>query len=458
VKNIFPIIKQVKNRVGELWWNTFILFFAQQLGALVNVFVGLWLVPKYVPKEELGAVLPLMAVGTMLGLPLTILMMPFLKFLTKYMARGEDGKVKKLLRDVLVLSLSVSVAVSVIAYYLMPFIFVRMRVENGWLTMLIVCAGVLGALSPVFGTTLQALKKFKMISILGFLSVLVRLVTLWVALPFRGLSGYFVGQITPLCFGMAASLIVLRKHLDRTVKMVSYWEEDWRPIIKFTSWSALFYVAGQIVLTTEGFVIRHRLPDMESAGYYMISRFAEISFYISSACAVVLFPLISEQHEQGQAETHRLAVQSTLISFVAGTLAALAITFVVFLLFHALPAWKIYSPFVPYVLPLCLVHVIRGTAYNMASYKLARNDFGFIKWFVLCFGLETVLLYGLTGYEFFTPWMSPAWKQWFLNINPCRLSVVLGVILLHSLVLASYVSSFVVRNYCLSRASLKRTI
>ena len=83
------LLSSIKSRLGELWWYTLILFCVQRLGDVINVFVGLWLVPRYVPQEELGAVLPLLQVGGTLGLPLTILLGPFTKFLNTYATRGE---------------------------------------------------------------------------------------------------------------------------------------------------------------------------------------------------------------------------------------------------------------------------------------------------------------------------------------------------------------------------------
>ena len=85
------IKNKIKGHLGELWWYTLVLFIFQQLGAVINAVIGLWLAPKYVTQQELGAVLPLSSVGGLLALPLTILVMPFLKFLSKYMAQGEDG-------------------------------------------------------------------------------------------------------------------------------------------------------------------------------------------------------------------------------------------------------------------------------------------------------------------------------------------------------------------------------
>lgn len=443
--SLISIKHKLKARLGELWWYTIVLFVAGQLGAVINTFVGLWLVPKYVPQQELGAVLPLASVGGLIGLPLTILMMPFLKFLSKYMAQGEDGKVKKLLRDVFLISLATFLAVSSVAYLFMPHIFKRMRVENGSLALLVISSGVLGALAPVFSTALQALKKFRMMAVLGFAGAFIRLVTLWVALPVRGLSGYFVGQITPMVFGMAASVAVLRPHIGRHVKMASYWTADWRPMLLFTVWNALLYSISQIMGTTEGFVIRHRLSDMESAGYYMISRFAEISFYISSACTIVLFPLISEQHERGGQTGERLLTQSTLVSLGTGILFALFIMPVAYFLFRLKADWACYIPLVPHLAVLCCIQVIRGATNSFVMYKLAKNEFNFIPIYALIFGLEAVFLYCLTGYSFFAPWLPSAWLESLRAFNPCRLSVVLGVIFAHSLVVGGYVVGSIIK-------------
>jgi O-antigen/teichoic acid export membrane protein len=158
------------------------MFVTQQLGAEINAVIGLWLVPRYVPQNELGALLPLASVGGLLGLPLTILLMPFMKFLTKYIVQREYGKVKSLLRDVFVLVGVTFLIISGLAYLFMPLVFVRMRVENGLLALLIICFGMMGALAPVFGTALQALKKIRMMSLIGFAGAVIRLVTVFTLL------------------------------------------------------------------------------------------------------------------------------------------------------------------------------------------------------------------------------------------------------------------------------------
>jgi O-antigen/teichoic acid export membrane protein len=282
-------------------------------------------------------------------------------------------------------------------------------------------------------------------STLCFLSAVVRFITLWFALPVRGLSGYFVGQITSLVFYMALTVVILRKHIGRSVKMASYFTEDWRPILLFTAWSALLYSMGHIVGTTESFVIRHRLSELDSAGYYMISRFAEIAYIISTASTIALFPLLAEQHENGTRQEYRLLIQSTSVSIIVGICFSLIITPVVSFLFQMESDWSVYMKFVPYLLPLCVVHLIRGTTHSFVMYKLAKNEFSFISVLALFYGAETVLLYGLTGYGFFLPWLPEAWGGLLSAFNPCRLSVVLSIILAHAITMGVYVTVSIIK-------------
>ena len=166
---------RVKKWLGPLWWYTLILFCIQRAGDLINAFVGLYLVPKYVPQAELGAVLPLAQIGGALGLPLAILSAPFAKYLNTYATHGELGKVKSLLRDAFALQVIAFVGLLVYARFFMPIVFERMRVQDGRLGTLVVVSGVVGAFAPVFTSALQALKKFRAMAICGLLTAPVRL-------------------------------------------------------------------------------------------------------------------------------------------------------------------------------------------------------------------------------------------------------------------------------------------
>ncbi|MEI6647764.1 MAG: hypothetical protein WCP12_17135 [bacterium] len=432
--DVYRIKEKIKSSLGELWWYTIVLFMTQQLGAVINTFIGLWLVPKYVPQEELGAVLPLTSIGGLIGLPLTILMIPFMKFLTKYMAQEEYGKVKALLRDVFVLSSIILLMFSGLAYFFMPFVFERMRVENGLLSMLIICSGLIGALSPLFSTALQALKKFRILNLLSIGGACLRFITLLICLPIRGLSGYFVGAIVPSVASIMISLLVLRKRLNQHIKRQAYWNDDWKPILKYTAWIGLLYGSLYSVVTIENMVIRHRLPDVESAGYYMISRFAEILMSFGLSLSFVLFPIIADEHARRKGEGYDLYQILRKVFFIS-LLFGVVLFPIVYFLFWYKAAWHAYLAFMDMFVILCIVQVIRGVTQCYVTYETARSQVRLLPFLAICYIMEGFVLVALTRYGAFASWMPIRLFDAIAKFNPCRLSVILGIILSFNLII-----------------------
>ena len=72
----------------SFWGAAALLFAAMRFGDVVNAVTGVWLVPKYVPAERLGAVLPLQQAAALVSLPLSILLAPYVKLLAVHAERG----------------------------------------------------------------------------------------------------------------------------------------------------------------------------------------------------------------------------------------------------------------------------------------------------------------------------------------------------------------------------------
>ena len=71
------ILDHIHARVGDLWWYSAMIFLACRSGDAIQAFIGLWLVPKYVGPQELGAVLPLQQLTSFLTVPLAIVAVVF---------------------------------------------------------------------------------------------------------------------------------------------------------------------------------------------------------------------------------------------------------------------------------------------------------------------------------------------------------------------------------------------
>ncbi len=425
-------LRAIRERLGTLWWYAAVMFAVQRAGDLINLYIGLCLVPDYVPEAELGAVLPLSQIGGALGLPLSILLLPFTKFLNTYATRGEFGKVKRLLRDAFVLAVVLFVGTMAYARAVMPLVFERMRVADGRLGLLIVASGVVGTLSPVFVNALQGLKKFRVLAVLGVLSAPVRLVAMLVCLPIRALSGYFVGQIAPNVLYMLGSLVGLRRQLGREVRSEPYWRTDWRPILRYAIPGGVLLAMGVLQSGVETFVIRHRLPDVESAGYYVISRFAELGSHAGITLSFLMFPLVAESHERG-GRSHRVLWQTMGLSLLAGL--ALAAGLYVFgpWLLGLRAVWRPYAAQAPLMALLTLVFAVRSALACFSTYEAACGRFGFVGYLAALVVAECAVLYGLTGYSFFAGWLPPGWIAWMASLEAARLSFLLRAMLLTSL-------------------------
>ncbi len=428
------LLKQVKTRMGPLWWYSAILFIVQRLGDVLNIFIGLWLVPKYVPADELGAVLPLSQIGGLLGLPLAITLIPFGKFLNVFAARGELGKIKRLLYDVFLSAGAVAVLTAVCARYLMPAVFLRLRVGSGCLAWLVLCAGLSSTIAPLFVQALQGLKHFSAVAVINAVTAPVRLIVMLVTLPVQGIAGYFSGQLASEGLKIGYALFALRKHLGRAVVAVRYWQ-NWREIVLFTIPVAVLVASGSLQGASEVFVIRHRLPDVESAAYYFISRFAEIPPALWGAVSVVFLPLVSERHETGQTVRPLYRQVMTLI-LGGGGIIAVVVHLLSPWLFSVVPSGNIYQPYTHLVGVVCGTSLLRAAIACYIAYELACRRFRLVFFASFLYVLEACLLYSIGGITFFRGVLPDALIQWVLDKDFMRIGVITWYIFFFALIVA----------------------
>lgn len=397
---LLKLLYNLRSRLGEFWWWSLLLFAALRCGDLINAVVGLWLVPKYVPQSELGAVLPLLQVTGVFGLPITILVVTFTKFLNEYKTRGEDGKVKSLIRTFWFFSVVAVVLGTAIALWLMPHFFERIRVAKGSLGVLIIATAVLSTTAPVFANALQALKKFKAMTVMNLFCAPIRLVTMLITMPIRALSGYMVGQAAPYAFQIVWSWFSLRHELRSEVKPEPFLREDGRRILKYVWLVICWYGIGTVLGGVQSMIIRQRLPEVESAAYYMISRFSELATYAGLTLAVVFFPLAAEAHVKGR-ESMGIFYRSTLatVGFAAVVMAGLY--FAAPFVFSIIPNGADYLRYLPDMLLLAMGLTLFQVSSNFAIFEAAGNRFGFLWYGMPLATVNLVFIVSFTGYEYF---------------------------------------------------------
>ena len=367
------LLDRLHSKLGDLWWYSLMIFVACRSGDVIQAFIGLWLVPKYVGTEELGAVLPLQQLSGLFAVPLAILATVFAKYVNTYATRGEYGKVKSFIRDVLLAACGVFLVCIIAAYLIIPHFYIRLNVTSGMLTVLVLAAGFATNIASIFTAALQGLKKFKTMTVQNLISAPIRLVTMLVAMPFRALSGYILGQATPPASCSVLAAISLHKDL-KSIPLDTSWRKDLPEIWRYLWPVAVYMGLGTLFSAINLTVYRQRLPAVESSAYYVLTRFSEIAGYVGGSMITILVPLASEAHEKG-ANSLKLLRQTVAASIGSGLILALIFTTTGGLILRSTTAWRPYADFAS-LLPIQTLYtgiIIGGGA--IIAYEMSCRRF-----------------------------------------------------------------------------------
>ena len=410
-------------KMGDFWWYSLLLFCACRFADVLNAFVGLWLVPKYVPPSELGAVMPLMQFANFLAIPIAAFSNTFRNELTQLSIKKEFGKLKTLMRGVFIASAVFIFIATLIAHFALPAFLERIRIAEGSLGLIIIATSFVSAISPIYSNALQALKKFKAQSLISIIGAPIRLITMLITMPFRALSGYFIGQASVPVFSMAASVIALKKELS--VKAEPYWDKE--TVKKFTFTLLTFLTWGTIsgfYSLVESTIIRQRLPDLDSAGYYIATRFSDIAGFLAATLSFTLFPFAAEKSASRE-DPRPLIIKSIIANGCFCILLAVPFSIIGQQIFSILPHADKYIEYfwvVPWLIAIVWISSIYGF-YSMS--EVAGGRFGFLKWAMPLELIYSTLLLIISGHGYFSKYIPTSWTYFLTNHNIYSLKTML---------------------------------
>jgi len=375
---IRALLRRLHARLGDYWWYSLMIFTACRAADLLNAIVGLWIVPKYVATDELGALMPLMQFANMLAIPATVFAATFRNELTTLAVNRKFGQMKSLMRGVFIASAVFLFVAMVVCRFVLPSFLSHIRIVRGSLGIIIIGAAFVSAVAPVYNNALQALKMFKSISVLNIISAPIRLVTMLVAMPFRPLSGYVVGQTSTPVFQIVASLFCLRKPLS--VRAEPYWK---RETVKRFAWLFAMLAAGSLsgsfATLIENTVLRHNLPALDSAGYYMVTRFSDIPGFLAMSLTFTLFPFAAEMDAKGRDPRPlmlKICLALTVFNVAFAGVFAVCGKWILAILPHG-EKYAEYWWAIPFVV---LTAMMTNMVSIYATAEVAANRFGYYKW------------------------------------------------------------------------------
>ena len=417
------LLNRLHAKIGDFWWYSLMIFVAARAADCLNAFVGLWLVPRYVDPAELGAVQPLTSFAAFFAIPAAVFAATFRQEVSNLAVAREFGKMKTLMRSVFIATAVLFLAALAVAKIALPSFLWRIRVAEGSLAFVILAAAFSGPVASIYSVPLQALRKFKATSVINVFCAPVRLVTMLATMPYRALVGYFVGQGSTPAFSIVTSIVALRKELR--VRAEPYWNRD--VVMRF---GRLFLVFG-IGSTIGGFssliestVIRQRLPEVESAAFYIVTRFSDIGSYLTNVLTLTIFPFTAELAARGKS-TNRLVVKAS--AAIVATNAVLAALFWAFgrQAISLIPSGDLYADFFWAMPMLVLLATINACTGLYTTAELSANRFGYM-WFMLPLQFAyAALILLVTGFGYFKPYMPQAASAFFDAHNIRSLSTML---------------------------------
>lgn len=368
-----------------------LLFVAMRAGDFVNLAAGMWFVPCYVSPEEIGAVLPVTSFATFLSLPIFAFAMTMMRESACLAATGKRGKVKSLLRGMFATAAVGVVFVLSTAAIFAPRFFAAMRVRDSAAGILVVSAAFLGCVAPVYTDALQALKRFGPLAAVELSGAILRFCVMFVAMPFRALSGYFAGQAALPLVRMAGSVIALRR--DLSVPAEPYWTRETirRLTLAFVAVTA-YQIAPMAASLVEQSILRTSLPSVDSAGYYMVSRFSDFLHYLTFPLLLVMFPYTAA------AASERRSTRPYVRKCAAVTMAAAALMAITYALFGTkilslMPHGADYAQFARFMPWLVIITALTTCQVFQTNADVSAGRFSFLRWLIPLHVTYPVALY-----------------------------------------------------------------
>jgi O-antigen/teichoic acid export membrane protein len=201
-----------------------------------------------------------------------------------------------------------------------------------------------------------------------------------------------------------------------------YWSRD--VVRRFGRLLLLFAIsgtAGAVSSLVETTVLRQRLPEIDSAAYYMVTRFSDIAGFLYNTLVFTLFPFTAELAAKGKDSRPlflKTSAATTVFCGAAAILFALAGRPLLGILPHG-DAYAAYWWAIPWIIGINALNYITSF-YTTAEVSAGR--FSFMKWMVpLNLAYPLVLLIA-TGRGYFAGFLPETWMTCLSRINVTSLS------------------------------------
>ncbi|NLI74716.1 MAG: oligosaccharide flippase family protein [Euryarchaeota archaeon] len=377
-----------------------IMFIATVGGGACNFLYQLMM--QNLAATELSEINTILAILLIASVPSMAISNVLIRYTAKYNAKGQDESISWIMRRTLLLALIIGAAagITIILVLNTPEVRHQLKLTSSAGIVLLGLGITLSLLLPVGSGPLQGLQRFTAFGISYMGNYLIKL-ALGVGFVILGLgvAGAVGGVVVGISFGVAFSMIAMRKHL-----MLKGERAESREIWRFTIPTTIAAL-GFTVLTNVDVILAAILMEKDPANIYTAAtRLASIILYLPGAIAAVMFPKISRLYAQRRS-TQKLLKVSLFSTIMLSGLVALVFVLAPNMVLNILVP---NNPYILYVAApmrtLAIAMTLLGLANVFMLYGLATDGHAYVIILILAVGVLFLLIGGVahTGL-IFTP-------------------------------------------------------
>ncbi len=298
------------------------------LASFLNLIYQLILVRSLSETQygTLNALVALLTLFSALGQPLRTALT---KFLSGYYARKEFNKAAFVLKHTFKTLTALSI------YFLANFIFFSsylahfLKVENHFYLILIGIIISLTLIGPVFYSALWSMQLFKILTFIGIVTVLSKVVTGYSLMRLGfGVSGGLFGYLATPLFSLLIYLYLMPKYQKKLgIKISSLEPVKMAPIYKYFIPTTLALLSFRILTNMDVLLVKRFFSNLE-AGYYSVAQIVgKVILFLPGAVYMVVFPKSAALHANNADGIHLLKKGLLIIALSCGMLTVICLAF-----------------------------------------------------------------------------------------------------------------------------------
>jgi len=430
---MIKLYKFLKKKLPSIVFHSGIIFVFSQMGAVINFVTNLLIVPKYLDANDLGLISPVTQFVAFGAIPLSVITTLVIKYITKYEANEEWGKLKKLVRDLIVFGIVTTVLISIFFLITSSSFALRAKIDSKVIMFWMFIYLCISSWTPLVGVLTRSTQRFIVIGIMGFIVPLSLMICSVILLPKYGFAGYLVALIVSVSINVVVLGYSVYKHLrPHNIEYKPYFQ-DVKPVLK--KYSFIFILsagASWLWFFIPPFAVRNFLSAQDSAGYFFVQRLSMLPVYACSSMMLILMPILSMKHEKNES-TSKTVKGTILYTLFSGAIVTSLLYIFSPRLFVIIPQWTQYADYSQYIwfmsisITLASVNSIISTSFSAkwifkpSWYKLPVSCF-----FVL-------LIYVLFGWGITKPYL-PLNIWTYINDIPKNISLIIIIMILRHIV------------------------